>query len=343
MSELVCRRLDLSGVNWAALDRFADRTIFQTREWLEYIAETQGAEPVIAELRQGSEVAGYFSGCVFTRFGIRILGSPFPGWTTPYVGFNFVDGASPVEALEAVEKLAFGELKCLHLEISDPHFTPEEVERRGFHCGAYTSYQTDLRQAEEEIFKSMDSACRRCIRKAEKSGVVIEEAHDLGFADEFYAQLVEVMAKQGLVPPYGVERVRALIRHLEPTGRLLLVRARDPEGRCIATGIFPGMNKIAQFWGNASHRWGQILRPNEAIQWYAIRYWKRRGAELYDWGGGGSYKEKYGCVPYTVPWFSKSRYKVLASLRNEAQRMFRRKQRLMGWLKRRGKEEEEAA
>ena len=31
----------------------------------------------------------------------------------------------------------------------------------------------------------MESACRRCIRKAEKSRVIIEEAQDLEFADEY--------------------------------------------------------------------------------------------------------------------------------------------------------------
>jgi hypothetical protein len=186
--------------------------------------------------------------------------------------------------------------------------------------------------SEEELFHGMDSACRRCIRKAEKSGVVIEEAHDLTFADEYHEQLRDVFAKQGLVPTYGVDRVRALIQHMEPTGRILLVRARDPEGRCIATGIFPGFNKIAEFWGNASFRSSQHLRPNEAIQWYVMRYWKRRGVEIYDWGGEGTYKEKYGCSLHRIPWFTKSRYSFLSKLRSEARKMFARKQRLLGWL-----------
>ena len=46
----------------------------------------------------------------------------------------------------------------------------------------------------------MDSACRRCIRKAEKSGVTVEEAHDLAFADDNDEQLKDVFAKQGKLP-----------------------------------------------------------------------------------------------------------------------------------------------
>src|SRR3954470_16607508 len=95
---------------------------------------------------------------------------------------------------------------------------------------SYETYKSDLTKSEDELFKGMDSACRRCIRKAEKSGVTIEEARDVEFADEYYAQLKDVFAKQGKVPTYSVERVRTLIKHMLPTGRLLAVRARDPEG-----------------------------------------------------------------------------------------------------------------
>jgi len=327
---LKCRLIDPETADWRMLDTFADRTIFQTREWLNFVAETQRAQPLLVELRDGPDVAGYFSGLTIRQFGFKILGSSFPGWNTPYIGFNLVPGVERSAALEAIEHLAFGALKCVHMEISDPGFTAEDGARFGFVCGAYTTYATDLRQSEETIFQSMESACRRCIRKAEKSGVVLEQAHDIEFADEYYTQLLDVFGKQDKAPTYGVERVRALIRHLDPTGRLLLVRARDPEGNCIATGIFPGFHKVAQFWGNASLRSGQILRPNEAIHWYALRYWKARGVELYDWGGGGSYKEKYGCTPYSVPWLSKSRYQVIRVLRDEARKMFERKQRILG-------------
>lgn len=336
--------IDFDSANWSLLDQFEDRTVFQTREWIRFVSECQKATPVLAELKEGAEVVGYFTGLTFTRFGVKVLGSSFPGWTTPYMGFNLVDGASRADALKALELAVWDSLKCLHMEVSDPYFTPDDGRNLGFACDSYTSYRTDLTKPEEEIFNQMDSACRRCVRKAEKSGVTIEEAHDLGFADDYYTQLKDVFAKQGLVPTYTVERVRSLVKHLLPTGRLLLVRARDPEGKCIASGIFPGFNRIAEFWGNASFRSSQILRPNEYIQWYVMRYWKRRGIAIYDWGGGGTYKEKYGCKPHSVPWFTKSRYQVVSKLRHEAKKMFERKQRFLGWLqeqqtKRAGKSE----
>ena len=325
-------RIDFKSADWQLLDSFADRTVFQTRAWVQFVAEAQSATPVLAEAREGREVVGYFTGLTFSKFGMKVLGSSFPGWTTPYMGFNLRPGVLRREALAALEKFAWDDLKCLHLEVSDPHFAFDDGEGSGFKTEYYGSYRTELTKSEEELFNGMESACRRCVRKAEKSGVVIEEAHDLAFADEYYEQLKDVFAKQGLVPTYSVERVRSLVKHLEPSGNVLLIRARDGEGKCIATGIYPGYNEIAEFWGNASFRAYQNVRPNEACHWYAMRYWKKRGAKIFDWGGEGSYKEKYGPTPHRVPWFTKSKYQIVGTLRNEARNMFARKQKFLGWL-----------
>lgn len=325
-------RLDRSAIPWSALDQYADRVVFQTREWLDFIAESQRAEPLVAEIRDGREVAGYFSGLIVRKFGLRILGSSFPGWTTPYIGFNLRPGYRRSDVVDPLARWAFRELRCVHLEVSDHQFRSDDGASAGVDASAYESYKSDLTLSEDELFKRMESACRRCIRKAEKSGLTVEEAHDAAFADEYYEQLKDVFAKQGKVPTYGVERVRVLLKHMLPTGRLLAVRARSADGRCIATGLYPGLNGVAFFWGNASWRADQQWRPNELLHWYAMRYWKARGARLFDWGGGGTYKEKYGVEPHRVPWFCKSRYRMLTTLRHEARALFYRSQHLVGRL-----------
>jgi Acetyltransferase (GNAT) domain len=326
------RLLPPAEIPWHALDAFDDRVVFQTREWLDFVAESQKATPVVAEIRDGSAVAGYFSGLIVRKFGMRILGSSFPGWTTPYIGFNLRPEYSRAALLAPLTRWAFRDLRCVHVEVSDRRFITEDAGASGLDTTTYETYKSDLTRTEDDLFKRMDSACRRCIRKAEKCGVVVEEAHDLEFADEYYEQLKDVFGKQGKVPTYPVDRVRSLVKHLSGTGRLLAVRARNPEGRCIATSLYPGMNDVAFFWGNASWRTEQHWRPNELLHWYALRYWKARGVKMFDWGGGGTYKEKYGVDPYVVPWFYKSKYRVLTTIRNEARALFYRSQRLIGRL-----------
>src|SRR3981081_3786099 len=117
---------------------------------------------------------------------MKVLGSSFPGWTTTYIGFNLNPGGRRRPALEALEKFAWDDLKCLHLEVSDPNFTFEDGEAAGFKTEYYASYSTDVSRSGEELIKGMESACRRFIRKADKSGLKIEEAHALAFAEEYY-------------------------------------------------------------------------------------------------------------------------------------------------------------
>lgn len=318
---LTLSRVALDRCDWETMDRLPDRVLFQSRDWLEFLARTQSAEPVVAELRRAGDLVGYFTGAIVRRFGVRILGSPFPGWTTPWMGFNLTGDATRREATVALLAFARRTLRCVHVELKDRRLGVEDVEGLGLQCTRTVSFEIDLARPEDEIFAGMSSACRRAIRKGAKSGVVVEEAEGRDFADEYYAQLVDVFAKQSLRPTYDAERVRELISCVHPSGRLLLLRAVGPDGDRLATGIFPAMNGTAYFWGGASWRQHQILRPNEAIFWYAIRYWRDRGMTLLDMGGGGDYKRRYGPREVSIPFFRAASVPGLLRARDVAARL----------------------
>jgi CelD/BcsL family acetyltransferase involved in cellulose biosynthesis len=327
------QRLDLRGDDWTNIDTSQAGTIYQTPAWLAFLSETQNGEPVVAVLHQGRAKVGYFTGMIVRRAGFRILGSPFPGWSTDYMGFALSAGADRRKAVQALTNFAFQDLGCVHLEMMDRNLTASDLEGLEVQSRVYHGFEIDLIRDEDKLFSDMTSACRRCIRKSEKEGVLVEEAHDLEFADEYYAQLRDVFGKQNLVPTYSVERVRQLIAHLHPTGKLLLLRARNRQGRCIATGIFPHMNGVIYFWGGASWRDYQCLRPNEAIQWAAIKLGKKKGLHIYDMGGGGEYKRKYGGTEIAVPWFRKSKYPWIRYMRGMAERSHKVSQRYFGrWM-----------
>ena len=329
---LKLERVDPDRVDWDALDSFPDRNVYQTREWVSFTAKTQQANPVLASVKDEGETVGLFTGLIVRPYGIRILGSPFRGWTTAYLGFNLRAGVSRRAAVEALVPFAFDRLRCMHIELRDRHLEVEDVEGIGFANSPKTIFEVDLRPSEDDLFARMTSACRRCIRKAENVGVSIEEADELEFANEYYTQLQDVFAKQSLVPTYDTDRVAELIRHLQPTGRLLLLRARNDKGECIATGIFPAMNRTMYFWGGASFREYQILRPNESLMWYAMRYWKSRGIEWCDLGGGAEYKRKYGPLEVSVPFFRMSRFAALSGARDLAKKGAKLRQAALGRL-----------
>ncbi len=130
------------------------------------------------------------------------MGSPFPGWTTPYLGFNLLPGVPRADAVRALLPFVFDDLGCLHLELSDPLISRSDVRPLGFEADLGTTYISDLCEDTTTLFGRMDSSARRAIRKAEKSGVTIEEASEIGFADEYYTHLLDVFAKQQLRPTY---------------------------------------------------------------------------------------------------------------------------------------------
>lgn len=333
---MMFRQLPFDQVDWAALNRFEDRLVFQTREWLAFLAESQHATPVVASLTDAGQTVGYFTGLLLKRMGIRILASPLPGWTTQYMGFNLLPHVSRADALRALETFAFKDLNCLHLEVTDRFSSREEGERLGFACELRHTLVTDLNPPEDEIFRTLNHSVRGAVRKAQKSGVQIEHARDDDFAADYYTQLKQVFARQSLVPTYSLERVQQLIRCMLPSENVLFLRARDPQGACIATSIYVGANKMAIYWGNASFRDSLHWRPNELMNWHAIRYWKQRGTEMFDWGGEadyGRYKRKYGGSPLAYPSFRKSRYGFVGLLRNGASNFHKWDQRLLGWLR----------
>jgi hypothetical protein len=327
---LAYKRLDLDDVNWDELDRFPDRMIYQSRPWLEFIVDTQGAEPVVAAMYDGDELAGYFTGLIVKKMGLKILGSPFPGWTTAYMGFNLLPGSTRRQALEGLSKFAFDDLGCVHIELMDRYITEQDYAGLGFESSPFDGFEIDLAKTEDELLAAMAPKRRQGIRKARDNGLVVEEANGPEFADDYYEQLRDVFAKQSLVPTYDIERVRALIRHMHPTGGMLILRARDPNGLCIATSICFGMYRKMHAWGGASFRQHQYLHPNELLFWHKMCYWKDRGMEVLDLAGGGDYKIKYGAYRISVPWLRKSKYTGLSGLRNVAQRIVALKQSIAG-------------
>jgi hypothetical protein len=315
-------RVPIDEVDWDLLDSYADRVLMQRRGWLEFVQEITGGEIVIAQIELDGQTAGFYSGILFRRCGVPILGSPFRGWTTAYMGFNLHPDVSRLEVLSGLDHFAFRQLGCLHYEVIDRWLTMDDGVDLGIAHRTIRNFQTDLTRTEDELFADMSSACRRAIRKSEKSGITIEHAAPEGFAEEFYSHLQDVFAKQGMTPTFGVDRVQKLVRHVYPSGDLLLARVRDPEGRSIATGIYPGFRNFGLFWGNGSLRPHQIHRPNEALHWHAMRYFKQKGIPLYDWGGRATYKAKYGVSTFSVVAFRKSRFSVIQYARDAAEKIY---------------------
>ena len=303
---------------------------FHGAAWLAYLQAAFGAEPVVATVRLDGRAVGHVVGAIVRRYGVRILGSPLRGWGTQYLGFLLDPGVDRRLVADALVPFAFRDLGCLHVELGDPWLSIEAMAGSAYRLEPGITYVADLRPDESAILGAMRQTTRNYTRQALRKGLTVEVATDAAFADEYHAQLSEVFGRQGLAPTYPVERVRTLISTVGPSGDLLCLRVRDPAGKCIATGIFVGRNRRAVLWGAAFRREDADLHPNEAMHWEAMRHWRARGITLYDLGGGGDYKAKFGAVIVPTPRYVASRYAVLDAGRSAVRRLFRARQVVVG-------------
>jgi hypothetical protein len=307
-------RIDISSYCKEIKNSPGEINIFQTSEWLSYISNIHNAEPVIVAIKSSGELQGYFVGLLTRKFGIIILGSPFRGWQTYFMGFNLISKAAKQEILLLFPKFVFKELGCHYLELIDPNLSESDWEGSAYKLDYLQYYGIDLTKSEDDLFNNMDSTGRNCIRKSIKNGVVIEEVSSVNFADEYYEQYKDVLAKRSLSPVYSLNSVRKLIEYTLPTGNLLLLRAKSPEGISIATGIFLMLNKTAVFWGAASWRQYQHLRPNEPIAWHGMKAMKARGAHVLHFGGKCEhYKEKLGAMELPLYRLMKTKTSLLGA------------------------------
>ena len=290
-------RIDMKDMNWEEIPEIGELNIFQSLPWINFLSTVHKIEPVILTVKSNEQICGYFFGLIVKKFGLRILGSPFRGWMTYFMGFNLKPTVSLNEVLQAFPAFVFGQLKCHYLEIMDRCWNGDAGVDLRYKVDHLPWFALDLVPNEDAIFARMKDTGRRGIRKAIKSGVIIEEANDLDFADDYFAQFQAVMSNKALQPSYGLERVQQLIKDIFPTGSLLLLRARNPNGHCIATGIFLILNNTAIYWGGASWKQYQSLHPNDLILWQAMKTLKGRGAQiLYLGGEAEQFKLKFGSV-----------------------------------------------
>jgi hypothetical protein len=306
---------------------FPKKTIFTTKDWLRFIENDQGAKIIIIRIRNDDEIIGFFSGGIVSKYGIKIVGSPFRGWSTCFMGLDIKPKWETVkiELYKRLKDYLISQYKCQFIEITDRNLTFEEASKITTYVKNAKTLELDIDRPIEEIFKEFKTDCRNFIRQFERRGASLEIAEPTEtFAEEYYEQLIEVFAKQGLVPTYSLEKVKTLVNALKDTTNILCLKIIDPNGKNIASSIFLGYGQKFFFWGGASFRNGQMYRPNEYMIWFAINYWKKEGYKVFDMVGIREYKKKFSPKEIIYPRIIFAKYKQLVFFRDLAERSYYR-------------------
>jgi len=317
-------RVDIDTVSKEA-DFYEDRLIFHTKEWIELINNTHNVEPIFLKIFADGKHIGFFTGFLFSKFGIRIVGSPFRGWTTLYMGFNLknnieVKRAEIVNPLWAYLKKTY---HCVYCEIIDRFITEDDAKQYGLEYTLQGSYGIDISGTEDELLARFGKHCRKQIRQFERNDATIEIAEiDERFAENYYKQLKMVFGYQNLVPSYDLKRVKELLNALKQRDMVLCLKVKNPEGDCIGSSISFGFNGRCYTWGSTSIREGKDYLQSEGLRWHMMQYWRSKNCFDYDMVGIREYKIKFNPYEIQVPRIILTSTKILIWGRNSAEKLY---------------------
>ena len=139
-------------------------------------------------------------------------------------------------------------------------------------------------RTEDEVFASFNQLWRRNVRKAEKSGVVVERSDRAGLA-KFHPIYVETAIRDGFVPR-GLEYFERMWDAMsqEDPDRIRLYLGLH-SGRVLAATTMVTVGQHSWYSYGASANEGREVRPSNAIQWRMICDALAEGRAVYDMRG----------------------------------------------------------
>lgn len=305
----------------ALLSAFPDRSVFHTRSWLDLLASAFRLEPIPIAVRDQQKNVALWPVLSLRKGPFRILGSPLPGWGTPYLGPLFLDPASSQGACAAVLKEpVVRRASYFECRVIDPS---ERITLADFgfrRLLRFETYLLALARTEEELWAGCDSKCRNMVRKGQKKGFEVREELDSGFINDFWKMSVEVFGHWNLTPPYTLNFLELLWLHMRPSGRLCVLSS-FLEGNRAATAILLHDDQTMYYWGGAAFDRYRSLSPNNALLWEAIRLANGMGLRTFDFvsssGTAGKFKKSFGpeAVTFATHW-GRSRTFVEGMMKN---------------------------
>lgn len=246
-------------------------SIFYRQAWASVLRETYGFTPVYLALPAATpgsplnllplmEVDSWFAG----RRGVSL---PFTDECPPLAA----DETSGRQLIEAAIELGTAR-GWKSVEFRGGREVMGDATAAQLFYGHWLALDCD----EDKMFGRMDSATRRAIRKAEKSGLAVTLSRGLEAVKSFYRLHCLTRKKHGL-PPQPFAFFRNIHKHLlsQDLGTVVTVRYHHIP---IASSIYLQSGSHAIYKFGASDDRYQSLRGTNLVMWEAIKWLARNGA-----------------------------------------------------------------
>jgi CelD/BcsL family acetyltransferase involved in cellulose biosynthesis len=270
--------------------------VFHTPEMFRVFERTAGYRPGLwaAVDGEGRPLA------LLTPVAIAVLGGPLRRLTSRAVAYGSLlvapgaDGTAALAPLlaayrrDARHRVLFTELRNL----ADTAPWRPALEAGGFAYEEHLNFLIDLARPPEAIWAGIRSNARRNIQKAQREGVVIEEATDPAQVPEAYAILRGVYRRLQ-VPLADQALFQAAFDILQPAGLFKIMLARV-EGRAIGVMTLLLHAGTIIYWYTGVDKAYSACRANDLLVWHALEWGSRNGYHTFDFGGAGKPAEEYG-------------------------------------------------
>ena len=261
--------------------------------WQRVFEKAFGHQSVYLIARRGDTVAGVLP---LVEIRSRIFGNTLT--SLPFLNYGGViaDAPDAAEALAAAAKEEALARRCRHVELRhvDAQF-PNLPSKR---------HKVSMRLAlAPNMWDELDRKVRNQIRKAEKSGLVVERGGE-ELVGDFYKVFARNMRDLG-TPVYSRRLFEEVLRTFPQRSLLHVVRLN---GEAVAAGFTYRTHTMVQLPWASSIREFNSLCPNVLLYWDAIQFAQGSGATTFDMGrstpneGTFKFKSQWGAEPVPLNW-----------------------------------------
>jgi hypothetical protein len=289
---------NVNEASWQAfVEKNANGNIFHTPEMMQVFALAKGFGPSLwAGLGDDGQILAMFLPVQITV----VDRSFFRNLTTRAVLYGSLlceptpEGNTALDLLlgaynkKMKNRILFTELRNL----SDMSSLQPVLSRNGLTYEEHLNFLIDLTKPKSEIWRSIRSNAKRNIRKAGKSGVVIEAVEELNGVSAVYTVLRKVY-KRIQVPLPDKSLFQAAFHNLQPKNmfKIFLAKVDDLVIGALTLLMYKG---VIVYWYTGTLREYSSYRAGDLLVWHALEFGCDNGFHTFDFGGGGKPDEEYG-------------------------------------------------
>ncbi|HPH78872.1 MAG TPA: peptidoglycan bridge formation glycyltransferase FemA/FemB family protein, partial [bacterium] len=285
------------------------RAITQTGYWLDIEKANQKKSFIIYTTKQQDITASVLLIKQLLPFGKNYLYAPY--------GPVIKKDLTPDQILPVINDLILEINKFINLQntvfirfepfYQDCHTIFSALQSSGFQSTNEFTQPKDtsilnLRQTEDQLFRSFHQKTRYNIRLAHKKNVKVVKSTDISEIKYFYKLLLNTCDRDKF-RPHPQKHYQNILQILGPKDIAYVYHAQYNQ-KIIASIIVTFFGHVASYLHGASSNTYRNLMPNYALQWQAIRDAINKDCHFYDFGGIAPPN-----APANHPWHGITRFK----------------------------------